>query len=244
MGEKEYNEKIRVANKQEVRMIEREYIGEVLGGLEAAIEERRADLERKLIEYSEKYTKTMYTKDGDPYEVPNVNPMIIKKYFFQSINPLMNREPEYSAEKLGIIWGLYEEMVTEINARIGIFVPSVSHFCSFAGMRVETFKRLRGSYDEDMRIVIDKIEDGCYDANVMMSQMGYVKERSTVYRMKSEQERVEKEAITSVTVVNNKVDLDEMKAKLAAAKKMQAFGEKKKAIEVELIDEPRAGEEN
>ena len=205
-----YNEQTRVKNKQEVRMIEQEYVMDVLGGLEAAIEERRAELEDRLIEYSKKYVRTMYTKEGEPYEVPNVNPIIIKKYFFQSINPLVNREPEYSAEKLGLVWNLYEEMIMEINASVGVYVPSISHFCSFAGIRVETFKRYKGSVDPDM--------------------------------MKSEQERVEKEGITSVTYVDNRgVDIESMKAKLDRAKKIQAFGEKKNAIEVELIDEPKAG---
>lgn len=237
-----YNEQIRVKNKAEVRIIEQEYVNDVLGGLEAAIESRRKELEDKLIAYSGKYVETKRNKDGEAYTVVNTNPIIIKKYFFQSINPLVNREPEYSAEKLGLVWGLYEEMLMEINARIGIYVPSISHFCSFAGIRVETFKKYKGSVDPDMRVVIDKIEDGCYDANVMMSQMGYIKERSTVYRMKSEQERVEKEAISSLTYVDNRgVDIDSMKAKLDRAKKIQAFGEKKQAIEVELIDEPKAG---
>ena len=236
-----YNEEIRVANKREVRKIEQEYVMDVLGSLEVAIEERRNELEDKLIEYSKKYKVDKYTKDGERYEVPNVNPIIIKKYFFQSLNPLVNKEPEYSAEKLGLIWDLYEEMIMEINAKVGVYVPSISHFCSFAGIRVETFKKYKGSLDPDMRVVIDKIEDGCYDSNVMMSQLGYIKERSTVYRMKSEQERVEKEAISSLTYVDNRgVDLESMKTKLDRAKKIQAFGEKKSAIEVELIDEPRA----
>lgn len=241
MGEKGYNQKIRAANKQEVRELERSYVEDMLGGLETEIVRRREELEEKLIEYSNKYRKTMYTKEGNPYNVPNINPIIIKKYFFQSISPLVNKEPEYSAEKLGLVWQLYEEMILEINARIGVFVPSVSHFCSFAGMRVETFKKYKTSVDADLRVVIDKIEDGCYDANVMMSQLGYIKERTTVYRMKSEQEKIEKEAISSLTYVDNRgVDIDAMNAKLERARKIQAFGEKKKAIEVELIDKPRA----
>lgn len=233
MSIKEYNEDVRIENKQAVRVIEKEYVDNVLGGLEAAVEAKRKEIEDKLVKYVEQVTTKEYTKDGTPYHVPNKNPIVIQKYFFQSINPLVNVEPKYSAEKLGIVWQLYEEMVGLISAKVTVIVPSLSNFCSFAGIRLSTFKQYKQSVDEDMRIVVEKIEDGCFDSNLTLAQMGYIKERSTVYRMKSEQERVEKESPT-IHIHNEGVDLGNIKKRLL---ELQGFTNKKKLVEVELVEE-------
>lgn len=205
----------------------------MLGGLEKAVEEKRKEIEDKLINFFEENKARKYTKDGVPYDVPNTNPIVIQKYFFQSINPLVNVEPKYSAEKLGIVWQLYEEMVGKISAKIGVIVPSLSNFCSFAGIRLSTFKQYKQSVDEDMRIVVEKIEDGCFDSNLTLAQLGYIKERSTVYRMKSEQERVEKET-PAIHIHNEGVDLSDINRRL---QELKGFKEKKQIIEGELVKE-------
>ena len=233
MGVKEYNEDVRIQNKQDLRVLEKNYVDNVLGGLDKAIEKKRKEIQNKLIEYSEGFKVKKYTKDGTEYEVPNTNPVVIQKYFFQSINPLVNVEPRYSAEKLSIVWQLYEEMVGEISAKIAVIVPSLSSFCSFAGIRLSTFKKYKQSVDEDMRIVVEKIEDGCFDSNLTLAQMGYIKERSTVYRMKSEQERIEKET-PAIHIHNEGVDLGDIKKRL---NELQGFTNKKKLVEVEIVDE-------
>lgn len=230
----EYNEQVRIANKEEVRIIEKEYVNNELKGLENAILAKRKEIEEKLMTYCEKNMIKRYTKDGTEYEVPNTNPLLIQKYFFQSINPLVNVEPMYSAEKLGIIWQLYEEMIGKINAEIGMVVPNLSHFCSFAGIRVSTFKSFKNSPDEDMRVVAEKIEDGCYDSNVTLAQMGYLKERTTVYRMKSEQEKVEREQPV-VHIHSEGVNLTQINQRI---NQLKGFSEKKRAIEADY-NEPK-----
>lgn len=234
----ERNQEVRIKNKQEIRVIEQGYVDDEFRDLTAIVEAKRQEIEKKLIEYTKGFTVTKYTKDGDPYEVPNTNPLLIQKYFFQSINPLVNVEPEYSAEKLGIIWQLYEEMIGKVNAQIGILVPNLSSFCSFAGIRLATFKSYKNSLDEGMRIVVEKIEDGCFDSNVMLAQMGYVKERSTVYRMKSEQERVEKEA-PQIHIHNDNVDLDMVQKRL---EQLKGLGMKQKRSEAIVAEYTYEGE--
>ena len=236
MGKKgriaEYNEEVRIANKQEVRAIEKEYVENELNGLENAIIIKRAELEDKLIRFCEENKIKKYTKDGTEYEVPNTNPLLIQKYFFKSLNPLVNVEPMYSAEKLGIVWQLYDEMIGQISAKIGLIVPNLSHFCAFAGIRVSTFKSYKNSADADMRIVVEKIEDGCYDSNITLAQLGYVKERTTVYRMKSEQEKVEKETPV-VHIHNDGVNLTQINQRI---NQLKGFSEKKKMIEATNIE--------
>ena len=131
------------------------------------------------------------------------------------------------------MWQLYEEMVGHINAKIGVLVPSLTNFCSFAGIRLSTFKNYKNSVDEDMRVVVEKIEDGCFDSNVTMSQMGYIKERSTVYRMKSEQEKIEKET-PQIHIHENGVNLGDINRRLA---ELQGFTQKKNFIEGEVVKE-------
>ena len=111
--------------------------------------------------------------------------------------------------------------------------PNLSSFCAFAGIRLSTFKKYKQSLDEGMRIVVDKIEDGCFDSNITLAQMGYIKERSTVYRMKSEQEKIEKEAPV-VHLHNNQVDLNAIQRRI---KETQGLSEKKRAIEVDYTHE-------
>lgn len=235
----ERNEETRIKNKQEIRVIEQGYVDEEYRDLSLIVERKRKEIEDKLVKYLEDNKQVVYTKEGTPITKPNVNPLLIQKYFFQSINPLVNVEPEYSAEKLGIIWQLYEEMIGKVNAKIGVLVPNLSSFCAFAGIRLATFKRYKSSVDESMRIVVEKIEDGCFDSNVMLAQMGYVKERSTVYRMKSEQERVEKEA-PQVHIHKDVTDLNAIRNRL---NEIKGFSEKKKRVEAIETEYSHIGED-
>lgn len=229
----EDNKEIRVKNKQAVRKVERQYVDGVLVNLEEVIQEKRKEIEDKLTRYCEENKVTAYTKDGTSYEKPNTNPILIQKYFFQSINPLVNVEPMYSPEKLGIVWQLYEEMVGKVSSQIGMIIPNLSSFCSFAGIRLSTFKSYKKSLDEDFRIVVEKIEDGCYDSNLTLAQMGYIKERSTVYRMKSEQERVEKEMPDIHIHEGNNINLGDIRSRLD---ELKGFNEKKRVVEGEIVD--------
>lgn len=232
MKTKEYNQSIMLKNKKELRELEKNYVEEVLGDINKAIENKRKEIEKKLIEYSETHKVKKRTKDGVEYEVANVNPIVIQKYFFKSISPMMNIEPAYNAEKLGIVWGLYEEMIEKISTDIGVIAPSLSGFCSFAGIRVSTFKEYRKSVDIDMRVVSEKIEDSCFDSNTTLAQFGYIKERTTVYRMKSEQERVEKEMPTVHIHNNNGVDLEQINKRL---EQLGNFADKKSFIEAKKV---------
>ena len=108
-------------------------------------------------------------------------------------------------------------------------LPSLSNFCRFAGITLSTFKGYKSSPDESLRIIVEKIDDACFDTQVTMSQYGAVKERSTIFRMKAEQERVEKET-PAIHIHNDAVDLSEITNRL---KEIKNYNVKKAAIEVE-----------
>lgn len=213
------NKLIRKENKEQLRKLEEMYVDGVIDNLDAIVAERKAELVQKLHEF---YLDT----DGKP-EIRS--PYVISSYFFKSINPLGNQEPKYSAEKLAVVWGLYEDILREVNMKVGRLMPSLSSFCRFAGITLNTFKGYKNSPDEGLRIVVEKINDACFDTQVTMAQEGFIKERTTVYRMKAEQEKVEKET-PAIHIHNDTVDVGSIVNRL---KEIKQFNYKKSALEVE-----------
>ena len=228
MSLKEDNLEKRTKNKLELRELENSYVDSVINNLDSLVEEKKTELIEKIQEYSNKCLETKYTKDGTPYKIPNLNPILIKNYFFKSINPLANSEPQYSAEKLGIVWELYNEMVMQINIQIGEFVPNITTFCEFAGITLRKFKSYKNSSDEQLRIVAEKIEDSCFNSNVTLAQKDKLNTRMTIYRMKSEQERIEKEQPQIHIHESNKVNLSDIASRLDEITK---FNQKKNFVE-------------
>lgn len=216
--------------KSDLRTLESMYVNSKIDNLEEIAKEKRDKLADELIEYKENILETKRTKDGEEYQVPNLNPLIIQSYFFKSINPIGSREPEYNAEKLGIVFELYSEIITEVNIELGEFLPTISGFCTFAGITTATYKNYRKSSDIDMRTVCEKISDYCFDSNISLAQKGKLSEKSTIYRMKVEQDKSEK-AEPQIHIHANDLDLGMVKDRL---KELEDFNRnKEKYVKVE-----------
>lgn len=231
------NKLIRTNNKKNVRQLQNMYVNSQIDNLEQLVQVKKNEIIDKLNTYKETFKVKKTTKDGNTYEVINMNPVVIQKYFFQSINPIGNIEPDYSAEKVAIIWQLYNELVLKVNAEIGDFVPTLTSFASFAGVTTNTLRNWKKSKDESFRIIVEKIYDECFDANVTLAQRGVIKERSTIYRMKSEQEKVEKEQ-PQIHIHNDNETAFDFDAINKRLDELQGFNKKKlEVIEVQKIDE-------
>ena len=213
------NKIIRQENKVGLRQLEKMYVDGVIDNLDEIVAEKKKEIVEKLQEF--------YLKLEEKPEIRN--PYLINSYFFKSINPMPNHEPKYTAEKLGIVWELYQEILTEINMNIGEMLPNLSSFCKFAGITVVTFKSYKNSPDEGLRILVEKINDECFDSQVTMAQNGLLKERSTIYRMKAEQERIEKET-PAIHIHQDTVDVGSIVNRL---KEIKQYNYKKSAIEAE-----------
>ena len=213
------NKLIRKENKEQLRTLESMYVDGVIDNLDTLVAEKKAELVNKLQEF--------YIKSEEKPEIRN--PYIINSYFFRSINPMASTEPKYTAEKLGIVWDLYQDILREVNMNIGEMLPSLSSFCKFAGIALSTFKGYKNSPDEGLRVLVEKINDECFDTQVSMAQMGLIKERTTVYRMKSEQERIEKET-PAIHIHQESVDVGSIVSRLNEIKQ---YNVKKSAIEAE-----------
>ena len=185
MSQKEKNLEIQKKNQNDLRDLEQFYVEGKVDNMLANIQQKKEELVNDMIEYAKKHEiECKWTKDGDPiaWKV-EINPLVITNYFFKPVMPITSQEPIYNAEKLGMIYDYYCEILAEVNDKIGNFPSSLTLFCKFAGITMNTLRRWKKSDDYSMRVVVEKIYDQIGDENITMSQMGVVRERSTIFKM-------------------------------------------------------------
>jgi hypothetical protein len=179
---------------------------EDLINFDAKIKENEADIKKYVV----KHTCQKYYKGEVTEEFVEVNPIIITNTFFKPIVPF-NTNPVYNSYQIGRIYEYYQELLTMINNEIGAFPSSLTLFCRFIGVTLNDFKDLRNSDDESMRIVVQKIIDDVDESNITMAQTGSVQERSTLFKLKAQNEMVEK--TTPKVTVNVKANIDDNRIK-------------------------------
>lgn len=195
MKNKEKNREIQLSNQNKLRELEKMYVEDKIDNMFDNIEKKKEELVNDMIKYAETHKKPVkWNKDGIPIgEKIDINPLVINNYFFKSIVPITSQEPQYNAEKLGMVFDYYCEILAEINDKIGNFPSSLTSFCKLSGLTLQTLRNYRNSSDYSLRVVAEKIYDQIGDENITMSQMGVVRERSTIFKMKAQNEIVEKE---------------------------------------------------
>lgn len=200
----------------EIRELEQFYIEGKVDNMLDTINEQKEKLVQDMIKYANKHNKPVkWDKDGEPiaWKV-NINPLIINNYFFKSITPIGCQEPVYNAEKLSMVFDYYCDILAEINDKIGDYPSSLTSFCKMAGLTLYTLRSYKNSDDYNMRIIAEKIYDQIGDENVTMSQIGAVRERSTIFKMKAQNEMVEKVQPQVKVNVNTEIDIDRISKKL------------------------------
>jgi hypothetical protein len=225
-----------IKEKYDLQTLEKMFVDNKIDNLDSLLKEKQKEFELNMLQVENKMITIEYDKEGNKKEIINgryKNPLVLNNYFLKSINPYKNVQPEYTAESLNAVFDLYCEILTEVNVKIGTLPPSISSFCKFAGISSYTFKSYKSSPEIEMRNVVDAIEDYCYDTSVSMSQSGFIKERTTVYRMKSEQEKMEKEQ--QKVVINAKsVNIGEVQEKIKRIQELKKFNNKNRLIEAEF----------
>ena len=214
---KEENLEIKQKNQNELRKLEQFYNTNEIDTLFKDVEEKKQELVEKMIQYAKDHEKECkWTKDGDPIDWKvEINPLVINNYFFKSIVPIGSQEPVYNAEKLSMVFDYYCDILAEVNDKIGNFPSSLTSFCKMAGITLNTLRNYRNSQDYSMRVIAEKIYDQIGDENITMSQMGVVRERSTIFKMKAQNEIVEKvNPNVNISVKTVEVDLDRINERL------------------------------
>lgn len=166
--------------------------------------------EELAVNYASNHLKNVYFKGEVIDTYVEVNPIIITNTFFKPIVPF-NSNPVYNSYQIGRIYEFYQELLALINEKIGAFPSSLTLFCRFIGMTLQDFKELRNSEDENMRIVVQKIIDDVDEANISMAQTGTAKERTTLFKLKAQNEMVEK--VQPKVNVNIKANIDDNRVK-------------------------------
>lgn len=214
---KEENLEIQTNNQNELRKLEKFYNTNEIDTLFKDVESKKQELVEKMIQYAKDHEKECkWTKDGDPIDWKvEINPLVINNYFFKSIVPIGSQEPVYNAEKLAMVFDYYCELLAEVNDRIGNFPSSLTSFCKMAGITLSTLRSYKNSQDYSMRVIAEKIYDQIGDENITMSQMGIAREKTTIFKMKAQNEMVEKvQPNVNISVKTVDVDLDRINERL------------------------------
>lgn len=190
---KDKNIEINRKNKMEVRELEEFYVNGTITDLLPKLNEEKDKLVNKMVEYAKENQKPCkWDKEGNVIKTETeIKPIVINHYFFKSIVPLGSKIPMYSAEQLSMAFDYYMDIVANINEHIGNYPTSLTTFCKFLGISLTTLRTYRNSEDIDMRNIVEKIYDQIGEENITMSQMGIVRERSTIFKLKTQNELTE-----------------------------------------------------
>lgn len=223
------NLEIQKQNQNEVRELEQFYTENKVDTMFKNIEIQKQKIIEDIMVFAKTNRKpTHWDADGvpDAFEMKEINPLVINNYFFKSITPITSQEPLYNAEKLGMVFDYYCHILAEVNNQLGYFPSSLTSFCKLAGITLSTLRTYRNSTDLNMRIVAEKIYDQIGDENITMSQMGIVKERTTIFKMKSQNEMIEREQPKVSINIVEQPDMDRINERLNKYKQFATKKEK------------------
>lgn len=223
---KENNFEIQKANQNQLRELEQFYTTNKVDTMLEKVNEKKEELVKEMIKYHDNHLKECkWNKDGEPISWKvEINPLVINNYFFKPITNISSQEPIYNAEKLGMVFDYYCDILAEVNDKIGNFPSSLTSFCKLAGITSNTLRGFKNSDDLNMRIIAEKIYDQIGDENITMSQMGVVRERTTMFKMKSQNEMVEKAQPTVHININEKPDMERINERI---NKYKQYADKK-----------------
>lgn len=206
--QKEKNLIIQKENQNDLRQLEQDFVDTKIEQMQDYIEKQKSEITKQLVAFAENHTKaTKWDKEGIPTEYGvMMKPVVINNYFFKSICPIGSIEPIYNAEKLSLVFDYYMYVLAEINDKLGDYPSSLTSFCKLAGITSNTLRNYRNSEDLNMRIIVDKIYDQIGDENLTMGQLGMTKERTTLFKLRSQNELTEAERPNVNINITEKVD--------------------------------------
>lgn len=142
--------------------------------------------------YANDHSNLKVDRYGNEEIVIDYNPIVITEKYFKPIFDDFSFVPEYNAQELSVLYKYYNEMLTKVNDIIGFFPSSLSLFCNFICVPMNRFKELRNSQDTLLANVVNRIFDSIEENNMTLSQLGMAKEQTTLFKLKSQNEVVEK----------------------------------------------------
>lgn len=238
--EEQVDEKMsQLEQKNEVVQLEKFCVNATLDNLDDLMLQKEQELVTLIEKYQQMMCLEIKNSNGEvvEYTTKPYNPYLVSTFFFKSINPLSNIEPQYSSEKLSVVWNIYMYLIEQVNINIGPFQPTLSHFAKFAGISTYTLKSYRNSSDLQMQTMANKIFDETFDSNVLLAQNKILSNRSTELRVKVENEVQEKPQVKVNVNVNQDVDLGQISARLSELSNFSKTRNKMKQVEVDNYGE-------
>lgn len=226
---KEKNNDIVNNNKNQLRELEQFYTTNKVDTMLDTIEKKKEELVKEMIKYHDSHLEECkWTKEGVAIDWKvNINPLVITNYFFKPITPITSQEPIYNAEKLGMVFDYYCDILANVNEKIGYFPSSLTSFCKLAGITLNTLRTYKNSTDYNMRVVVEKIYDQIGDENITMSQMGIARERTTMFKMKAQNELVEKQQPNININITEKPNFERIAERIGKYKQFASKKDKK-----------------
>lgn len=227
MSFKQDNFEIVNQNSNNLRELEQMYTNNKVDTMLVNINAQKDKITNDIIKFSEEHKReSKWDKEGNVIEYKSiVNPLVINNYFFKPIINLSSQEPEYNAEKLALVYDYYCYILAEVNDKIGNFPSSLTSFCMLAGITTNTLRSYRNSADLNMRTIVEKIYDQIGDVNVTMGQLGVVSEKMTIFKLKTQNEIIEKQQPTVHISITEKPDMERIEQRL---NKYKLFADKKR----------------
>ena len=215
---------IQKQNQNDLRKLEQDFVDAKVEQMQDYIEHRKIEITQELIEFGNNHKQpTKWNRDGEPIDYGVIlKPLVINNYFFKSICPLNSVEPMYNAEKLSLVFDYYCYILAEINDKLGDYPSSLTSFCKLAGISSTTLRNYRASDDLNMRILVDKIYDQIGDENLTMGQLGIAKERTTLFKLRSQNELTEAERPSININISEKVDTKAIEDRISKYSKLIA----------------------
>lgn len=208
--------------KKELVKAEKSLTDYTIDNLTTDLELRKSNIVEKIDDFID---KNMYLDDKNKLRmnIKGSSSLVISEFFFKPVAPVVGVEPKYNAEKMSLVFDIYRETVSEINIRIGKFIPNKSHFCRFAGITTQTYNNYMKSNDENLQNVMLMIDDYMLDANLTSSQNREVDNVTTIYRTKVEQNKQE-QPVQQTVVLADTVDINMIQKRI---KKLNSIREAK-----------------
>ena len=146
-------------------------------------------------QYAEAHKKWKFDKNGNPIDVyVDANPIVISERFFKKTFNPKKGILLYTSEQLEDFYELYRDLITAVNEYTGVFPTSLSTFCKLLGITIDTLKQYKETTDIDMQRVVTTIIDEINDDNLFFAQLGQASEKSTIFKLKTQNDVTEKKA--------------------------------------------------
>lgn len=206
-----------------VRKLAEELLETKMLNLDSEIEKHKRNLVNELIEYANEKRVIKTDKWDNIIETVEYSPIVINNRYLKPILSGCSKEPLYSPEKLAIVYEYYNEIIAEINDKIGHYPSSLLGFCKFASITMGTLRIYKNSQDFEMRTLVEKIYEQIGDDNITLGQLGKVSERMTMFKMRTQNEIVEKEQPKVNINLYEKPDIESIQKRLEEYKDFSKY---------------------